>query len=861
MQNEILRIQGKEVDIIPNSIDRTIQINDLGSAESRESSFSQTIKLPKTSRNQVVLNFLGVSGNMSRIPYEQISVDYIVDGIPLIINGYAEVKSTNSHYEVVLYDGIIDLAEKLKNKTLSTLNYSDLNHYLSINNYLNSLNNTEGYIYALGDFGLGVYGTKIERQVPSIFTSTLWDMIFSQLGIRYEGNFFTQNQDFKSEVVTPPQGYEVQDVDVTVTPVGSYNTDSISRNSFSKDYINYQDRFLFDSTFNNALMTFGANGEITINQTTQLQLELNIDYNNFESFLNFQVYINNSLVKSISLEEESTNKVVNLNLSVNQGDKFYCELRGSSVLINPPAEVDDRYRISYNVSASISFSETSGGFLIDFNEMMGDLPQIDFIKDVMQRYGLVIKSIKGTDNYEFIQFENLLNDRNNAEDWSDKLVDVQGESYGIKYAKKNIASYEYHEDIIVPLYDGSLIIDNENAEPEKSLFKSPYTIPTNKIRLQSEPLYYHPVWEEVEEDGLTIIKVKESPIKTFRIKRLNSSMTVYYFNNSNGTSTSTYTDTLPFLSLENMSMQYFLNVYYKAFEFAISSYKEVDATFYMNLLDVNYLDLFKLKYLKQTGKYYYLNKLQHNVGGEVSKGTLIEINEFSYNLPVQSLGSFTLNMTYSNTVNFSLNYLTTYTDPVYLDPENDSPFKVKFNTGSTAAVKLYQAGVEITAGQEILVADWDVTIEDMSTTTSAHGQSFDFQIADEGSKTYGDEVGTFNVNVYAYVNQAPVANAGQNQTVMIDTTSEFSSLVGLSGSDSYDNTGIITGYLWEIIDKPFNSGAVINSVVDVNTTMNVPNETTSIGTYTIQLGVVDEFGLTDTDTIQISIQEEQPPLA
>jgi len=303
-----------------------------------------------------------------------------------------------------------------------------------------------------------------------------------------------------------------------------------------------------------------------------------------------------------------------------------------------------------------------------------------------------------------------------------------------------------------------------------------------------------------------------------------------------------------------MSMQYFLNVYYKAFEFAISSYKEVDATFYMNLLDVNYLDLFKLKYLKQTGKYYYLNKLQHNVGGKVSKGTLIEINEFSYNLPVQTLGSYTYNMSYGSTRTLSLNYLTTYTDPAYLDPENDSPFKVKFNTGSTSAIKLYQAGLEITAGQEILVSDWNVTIKDMSTTVSAHGQSFDFQIADEGSKNYGNQVGIFSVSVYEFSNQAPIANAGQDQTVVIDTTSEFSSSVVLDGSDSYDNTGNISSYLWEIISKPIDSGVVINNSFNVNTSMNVPSEQNSIGTYTVQITVTDEFGLTDTDTVQITIE-------
>lgn len=854
MQDEILRIAGKEVDIIPNSIDRTIQINDLGSAESRESSYSQTIKLPKTARNQMVFNFLGVVGNMSTAPYSKLSCDYIVDGIPLIINGYTEVKSTKDSYEVVIYDGVIDLAEKLKEKTLADLNYVDLNHFLSVQNYIDSLDNTSGYIYALGKFiNDRSSSTRIERQVPSVFTHTLWDKIFSQLGINYFGNFFTHNPDFKTEVVTPPVGYEVENISQTETFINSYSTTISSEFEISQDIIIHEEILDFNTTFISSDITFGSDGQLIINNDINLKVDLDISYNNSaESNLNLRVKLNGGTVQSTYLEAGSTTKTLSLNLTLNAGDVLQFTVFASDTYLEDNGF--DRYRIDYSTNADISFTKLTGGFLIDFSKMMGDLPLIDFIKDVMQRYGLVIKPIKGTGDYEFIQFENLLNDREGAEDWSDKLVDVQGEQYGIKYAKENRATYEYHDDIQVPTHDGVLQIDNENAEPIKNLFKSPFQIPTTNKNFKGEPLYLHPVWEEKEEDGQTFIEVKDAPIKTFRIKKVNSNMTVYYFNDSNGTN---YSGDLPFLSLENMSMQYFLNVYYKAYRFAVNRYKEVDATFNLNLMDVHYLDLFKLKYLKQTGKYYYLNEVKHNAGGKVSDTKLIEINQFSYNLPVQTLGEYTRNASFGTSGDVRLSYLTTQTTPQYYDPENDSPYAVKFISGFNSQVKLYQNGAEITDGTEILASEWNVTFSDLESTTNAHEHVFEFMIADEGSKSYGNQVGTFTVSVYAYQNQAPVADAGNDDTLLIDSQStQTTYFIGVSGGGSTDNTGNITSYSWTILSKPPSSGATLNFTNNINASLEVPNEFESRGTYRLELTVTDEFGLTGTDTVDITVDEE-----
>jgi hypothetical protein len=301
-----------------------------------------------------------------------------------------------------------------------------------------------------------------------------------------------------------------------------------------------------------------------------------------------------------------------------------------------------------------------------------------------------------------------------------------------------------------------------------------------------------------------------------------------------------------------MGMQYFLNVNYKAYSLIMNTFKKVEMTVKVNELDVYDLDFFKLKFIQ--GKYYYLNKLQFKSGSQISEATLIEIPSFSSNQPVEALGSFTYNMSYGSTSNVSLNYLTTLTDPPYYDPENDEPLKIKFLNGNGSEIKLYQAGIEIYAGDEIMANDWDVKVIDQDTTTEAHLATWTYQIADTGSESYGDAVGTFKVNVRDYENLPPIADAGIDKVLGIDVeVSRPPYAVDFDGSGSYDYTGTIEIYDWFIVSKPVNSNATIANDNSITGRILIPNETESIGSYRMKLTVTDSFGLSSTDTVDLTV--------
>ena len=91
---ESLLLNKMQADITQGVIVRKIQIGDVGEIADRKSTFSYTITLPKTSKNIALFEMLGVIGNTSRKPYEEIVADYIVDGVYIIVNGLAVIKKS-----------------------------------------------------------------------------------------------------------------------------------------------------------------------------------------------------------------------------------------------------------------------------------------------------------------------------------------------------------------------------------------------------------------------------------------------------------------------------------------------------------------------------------------------------------------------------------------------------------------------------------------------------------------------------------------------------------------------------------------------------------------------------------------------
>ncbi|MEP6583275.1 MAG: PKD domain-containing protein [Ginsengibacter sp.] len=101
-------------------------------------------------------------------------------------------------------------------------------------------------------------------------------------------------------------------------------------------------------------------------------------------------------------------------------------------------------------------------------------------------------------------------------------------------------------------------------------------------------------------------------------------------------------------------------------------------------------------------------------------------------------------------------------------------------------------------------------------------------------------------------NQAPVANAGGDQTIQLPKVKLF-----LDGRQSYDSDGTIKSYKWSIVSGP--SGSSLLTATKDTTSITLINT----GVYTVRLTVTDNGGLTSIDDVIITLQSSQvvPPPA
>ncbi len=126
---------------------------------------------------------------------------------------------------------------------------------------------------------------------------------------------------------------------------------------------------------------------------------------------------------------------------------------------------------------------------------------------------------------------------------------------------------------------------------------------------------------------------------------------------------------------------------------------------------------------------------------------------------------------------------------------------------------------------------------------------FRLTVTDNDGDTAFDEV-RITVNAAA-VNQAPVANAGPNVSITLPVNA-----INLNGSGS-DVDGTIQSYLWTKVSGP---SATLTGTAQP--TLQLSNLVA--GTYIFRLTVTDDDGASDSDDVQVTVNEQvvnQPPTA
>ena len=240
----------------------------------------------------------------------------------------------------------------------------------------------------------------------------------------------------------------------------------------------------------------------------------------------------------------------------------------------------------------------------------------------MQRFGLIFRKVRNKNEFEFIQMEELLKDRSNAEDWSGKYSNFKNEEYKPNYARINNLKYKYDDSDGEPTFaDGIIEAANVNLAHEKDLLTSIF----KASEQDSEGLYILKHWIEEEENDVISYNANEDELRIFK-NGLISNTVRFKFDETIKNTRECICD-IPYLDFMSLYYQREIDKYYSEFENVLDSYKKLTLVINLNTIDLYQLDFFKLKYFNQIGMYFYLNKVSNFKKNKITTCEFIEVED------------------------------------------------------------------------------------------------------------------------------------------------------------------------------------------------------------------------------------------
>lgn len=207
----------------------TYTIDDVNDFGSRNTSFSRTIAIPATSRNNKILGFafeLGISFehnmelpnvNTNFTPSQAAKCEVFIDKIQIfkgVIRILEIVSNKNAtEYQCAVFGELGGFITELGNKRLEDLDFSEYNHTWNVTSIKNSWDSItgSGYYYPLIDYG-NVSNNKDDFSVsafrPALYAKEYIEKIFEDTSYSLNCDFF--NTDFFKKLIIPNNSQGIQ---------------------------------------------------------------------------------------------------------------------------------------------------------------------------------------------------------------------------------------------------------------------------------------------------------------------------------------------------------------------------------------------------------------------------------------------------------------------------------------------------------------------------------------------------------------------------------------------------------------------------------------------------------------------------
>lgn len=513
-------------------------VNRLTDIESRQGYYSNTFKLPKTATNLEIFGHPDSLTINDAKRWQRLTAWIEVDGVQ-VVYGFAQLSSVGKDLEVVVKGGNSDWIADIRDKEISDIDLSDLDHLVSLANVeANRFNDyTDHYVYPDIDYGLL---QKMEGAVqywflyPAVFVKTLIDRIFTEANWTLTNELDT-NQTYQ-ELIIPfanDQIFHTAAWQLSKEFKAHISSHTILVAAGSTDWFVGLDNDSTSGYFDNDnQITLGAwqsgvniagyqpNG--LYDQTFTAVIDFTVtNWINGTSSLNFafaNVGVLNEYVNYTHTDAQG-NGTFQATISA----RLLTELDQTVIVASSYVGVTINGGYIENQVAETHYRGSEWEFGIN---MPTDFKQTDLVKYVMNAFCLIAVPNTNSRSLRLVGFDSI--PTNPPVDWSEKVDLIEDPSivpeYG-SYLRSNILGYDNDsgDNFIKESKDlGEHTITNSNKpEGKRTIYKAPFSL-CNRVLTMNETvekaaIHLHDTnagFEEVASNSLTITGVSNSGVIT-----------------------------------------------------------------------------------------------------------------------------------------------------------------------------------------------------------------------------------------------------------------------------------------------------------------------------------------------------------
>jgi hypothetical protein len=661
-----LYINGRLADIDGVSIPLNFACSEIADLSGVSGNYSLTVKLPLTGNNILIAYFANLPNVTPAAlwPGYKTTGSYFIDGVPIFQNADVKLLSAEKSIDIQITFGNLTWLDVLANIKLKDI-VSELGAGSQLNwNYWSIENESNPFRWILADYG-GTFesGIHIERMHPAINVYNLWVSIWEKLT---DLLIINQLPDFSPETdlwlpimsqVVNPALRTGSEFNLTVE---TNATDQTSE-QYNFDLLDITEPFNFTPgiTFlkdTQRLFIIPKTGKYRIRFDIDLKLNAgNTVSNSAGIWLRMQKYGDISYYPDLILSQTWLNTTGNIivnavsdtEVEFTKGDLIYIDCTifqsgGAGYLLN--VVIDSGYPIVQIDYVPVENKKEQLEFLMpyDIAYNMPDISCKDFVKAIMQLYGLLVENKNTAGNIEnspvMFNLDSLTG--TTFENWSDKLVSFDRPKIEWNLGFKQRNYLRYATDETDNIFEDAYFTTYETDNAEKDLFKSIFAA-TDDVSLIGTsyfpfPVCSVPLWVVDGETWKYEGKAKQRIFRAYQTGTTFEREVVQLYNEGHTaimvdeTAYISYFKTIPSEVTntgQGLDMASIMAKYYTGFIEAVKSNRLFTFQFLLNQIDINKFTHITPVWIEKFSNFFFVKKVLNWEAGRVCNVEMLQLRD------------------------------------------------------------------------------------------------------------------------------------------------------------------------------------------------------------------------------------------